>query len=81
MRLEKTDVKVTFKQTGKVTDRKFSRIGALNVMPAFVDVLFDFREGADAKPALQLSGVPLLCHENLSQCLNLIVNLTQKNTR
>lgn len=48
-------------------------------MPAFGDVLFDFREGTDAKPALQLSGVPLLCHENLSQCLNLIVNLTQKN--
>lgn len=56
----------------------YSRIGALNVMPAFGDVLFNFREGTDAKPALELSGVPLLCHENLSQCLNLIVNLTEK---
>lgn len=50
-------------------------------MPAFGEVLFDFGEGTDAKSALELSGVPLLHHKNLSQCLNLILHLTQKSTR
>lgn len=48
-----------------VTHRKYLRAGALDFVPAFGDVLFDFRERADAKSAFELCGVPLLSGQNL----------------
>lgn len=47
-------------------------------MPAFGDVLFNFRERTDAQSVLELSCVSLLRHKNLPQCLNLIFHLTEK---
>ncbi len=54
---------------------QYIRVGGLHILPALGEVLPEFIEWTEAELPLQLRGVSLFGGQNLTQCVDLLLNL------